>query len=92
MRKKIYEAVYRLFNEGDYGLTINVEGIELGLYDDENESLCVWNMGIVANDRVYMVGDLYGSGKGPGSYAELFRGDYDIIDGIAEEIYNDNNV
>ena len=46
-------------------------------------------MGIVANDRIYRVGGLYCDGKGPGSYAELFRGDYDVINALAEEIYND---
>ena len=92
MKKKIYEAIYRLFEEGDHGLTINVGGIELRFYDAEkaDESPSVWNMGIVANDRVYKVGDLYCDGKGPGNYAELFSGDYDIIDGIADEIFNDN--
>ena len=93
MKKQIYEAVYRLFNECDYGLTINVGGIELRIYDAEkaDESPTVWNEGIVANDRVYRIGDLYCDGKGPGNMAELLRGDYDIIDGLADEIFNDNS-
>lgn len=88
----VYEAVYKLFDECSYRLTLNVEGISLRLYDPEADNITdnVWNMGIVANDRVYRVGDLYCDGKGPGTYAKLFSGDYDIIDGLAEEIYNDN--
>ena len=92
MKKEIYEAVFRLFNEGDYRLTINVGGISLSLYDPEknNETPNVWNDGIVANSVVYRVGDLFSDGKGPGTKAELFRGDYDVIDGITEQIYEDN--
>lgn len=92
MKKQIYEAVYRLFAEGDYHLTINVGGISLSLYDPEknNESPSVWNDGIVANSVVYKVGELFSDGKGPGTKAELFRGDYNIIDGIADDIFNDN--
>lgn len=91
MKKELYNAIFRLFEEGDYGLTITVGGIELRIYDAEkaDESPSVWNMGIVANDRIYRVGGLYCDGKGPGSYAELFRGDYDVINALAEEIYND---
>lgn len=87
----LYDAVYRLFNEGDYGLTINVGGIDLRLYEtNDHTPMYVWNCGIVANNRVYRVGDLYMKGKGPGTYAEIFSGDYDIIDGLADDIYNDN--
>lgn len=92
MKKAIYEAIHRLFEEGDYGLTITVGGISLRLYDPEkeDESPTVWNMGIVANGKVYKMGDLYMEGKGPGTYAKLFSGDYDIIDGLADEILNNN--
>lgn len=92
MKKQIYEAVYKLFEEGDYGLTITVGGISLRLYDPEkaDESPVVWNRGIVANDCVYRAGDLYCDGLGPANMAELFRGDYDIIEGFADEIFNDN--
>ena len=44
----------------------------------------------MANGKRYQVGDLFSEGKGPGTYAELFRGDYDIIEGLADEIFNDN--
>ena len=92
MKKQIYDAVFRLFNKGDYSLTINVGGISLSLYDPEenNESPSVWNDGIVANSAVYKVGELFSDGKGPGTKAELFRGDYDIVDGLATQIYEDN--
>ena len=43
-------------------------------------------MGIVANGTVYKMGELYMEGKGPGTYAELFRGDFDIIDGFTDYI------
>lgn len=96
MKKKsfyeaLYEAVYKLFEECNYRLTLNVEGISLRLYDPEDDNLTdnVWNMGVVANGEVYKVGDLYCEGKGPGTYAKLFSGDYDIIDGLAEAIYAD---
>ena len=91
MKKKIYDAIYRLFEEGDYSLVITVGGIELRLYnpllDDIEDN--IWNMGIIANGTVYKMGELYNEGKGPGTYGELFRGDYDIIDGFAEYIYNE---
>ena len=92
MKNKIYDAIYRLFYECDYRLTITVGGIELRLYNpllDDNEDN-IWNMGIVANGTVYKMGELYNESKGPGTYAELFRGDFDIIDGLAECIYDDN--
>lgn len=91
MKGKIYEAIYRLFEEGDYSLTINVGGIELKLYDpedDDNED-SVWNVGIIANGTVYQIGDLYIDDLGPGTMAQLLRGDYDIIEGFAECIYED---
>ena len=91
MKDKIYDAIYRLFEEGDYKLTLNVEGIEMRLYNPEDDNLTenIWYRGIVANGTVYQIGDLYSEGLGPGTYAELFRGDYDIIEGLAECIYNE---
>ena len=92
MRDKIYDAIYRLFEEGDYSLTINVGGIELRLYNPEDDNLTenIWYRGIVANGTVYQIGDLYSDGLGPGNMALLLRGDYDIINGLAECIYEDN--
>ncbi|WP_406539429.1 hypothetical protein [Fibrobacter sp.] len=92
MKKQIYDAVYRLFYNGDYRLTINVGGISLSLYDPEknDETPNVWNDGVVANGDVYKVADLWADGKGPGTKAELFMGTYDIIDGLAEQIFEDN--
>ena len=91
MREEIYDAIYRLFFKCDYRLTINVGGIELRLYnpllDDIEDN--VWNMGIIANGTVYQIGDLYMEGKGPGTYAELLRGDHDIIGELTECIYNE---
>lgn len=87
MRDKIYNAIYRLFEEGDYKLTLNVGGIEMRLYNPEDDNIDdVWNMGIIANGIVYKMWELYNEGKGPGSYAELFRGDYDIIEGFTDYI------
>lgn len=88
MRDKIYNAIYRLFEEGDYSLVITVGGIELKLYDplDDDIEDNVWNMGIIANGTVYIMGELYHEGKGPGTYGELFRGDFDIIEGFTDYI------
>lgn len=91
MTRDIYNAIFRLFYECDYRLTINVGGIELKLYNpllDDNED-SIWNMGVIANGTVYKMEHLYNEGKGPGTYAELFRGDYDIIRGFADCIYED---
>ena len=91
MKNKIYDAVYRLFEEGDYSLTITVDGIEMRLYNPEDDNIDgnVWNVGIIANGTVYQIGDLYSDDLGPGTMAQLLRGDYDIIDGLAECIYNE---
>lgn len=90
MKKELYNAIFRLFEEGDYGLTIKVGSVDLKLYDSEDYSpYWVWDAGIVANGKRYQVGDLGPEGKGPNTYAELFRGDYDVIDALAEEVYND---
>ena len=88
MKREIYNAIYRLFSEADYRLTITVGGIEMRLYDplDDDIEDNVWNMGIIANGTVYKMGDLYMEGKGPGTYAELFRGDFDIIEEFTEYI------
>ena len=88
MKDKIYDAIYRLFYECDYRLIITVGGIEMRLYNpllDDNEDN-IWNMGIVVNGTVYKMGELYNESKGPGTYAELFRGDFDIIEGFTEYI------
>ena len=91
MREKIYDAIFRLFEEGDYKLTLNVGGIELRLYDPEDDNLTdnIWHSGIVANGTVYQIGDLYCDDLGPGTMAQLLRGDYDIIRGFADCIYED---
>ena len=91
MKKDIYNAIYRLFYECDYRLTITVVGIEFRLYNPLLDYIedDIWNMCIIANGTVYKMGELYHEGKGPGTYAELFRGDYDIIEGFTEYIYKD---
>lgn len=88
MKKDIYNAIYRLFEEGDYKLTLNVGGIELRLYDpgDDNLTDNIWYRGIVANGTVYQIGDLYCDDLGPGTMAQLLRGDYDIIEGFTDYI------
>lgn len=91
MKKEIYNAIFRLFEEGDYKLTLNVGGIEMRLYNPEDDNIegNVWAIGIVANGTVYQIGDLYCDDLGPGTMAQLLRGDYDIIRGLAECIYNE---
>ena len=86
MKNEIYKAIYRLFKEGDSKLTIKVGQITLKLY---NESIDIWNYGVLANGMPYTVGALYSVGLGPGTYAELFAGEYDIIQGLTEEIYKE---
>lgn len=91
MKKDIYNAIYRLFEEGDYKLTLNVGGIKMRLYNPEDDDIDgkVWHRGIIANGRVYLIGDLYYDDLGPGNMAQLLRGDFDIIEGFAECIYKD---
>ena len=91
MKKEIYNAIYRLFEEGDYKLTLNVGGIKMRLYNPEDDDIDgkVWAIGIVANGTVYQIGDLYCDDLGPGTMAQLLRGDFDIIEGFAECIYNE---
>ena len=91
MKDTIYGAVYRLFKEGESDTVINVGGIDLSLYDTTCESpYYIWDMGIVANGKRYQVGDLGFEGKAPNTYADFLTGDYDVIDALAEAIYNDN--
>ena len=92
MKRQIYDAIYRLFSECNYRLTITVGGIELKLYNPEDDNIDgnVWNVGIIANGTVYQIGDLYCEDLGPGNMAQLLRGGYNIIRGLAECIYNDN--
>ena len=90
MKKEIYNSIYRLFEEGDYGLTITAGPLTMKLYDARKEETpTVWENGVVVNDQIYQVGDLYNEGQGPGNYAELFTGEYDIIEGLADVIYKD---
>ena len=88
MKKNIYNEIYRLFEEGDYGLTINVGPLTMRLYNNE-EDQSVWGRGVVVNDKIYEVGELYGEGQGPGNYAQLFAGECDIIQGLTNVIYSD---
>lgn len=91
MKNKIYNAIFRLFEEGDYKLTLNVEGIKMRLYNPKDDNLTenIWYRGIIANGTVYRIADLYYDDLGPGTMAQLLRGDYDIIEGFAECIYNE---
>ena len=90
MKKELYNAIYHIFDEGNYLLTIKVGQVELKLYETKpDETDNVWNMGVTANGTPYTVGELYDEDLGPGSYAELFAGKYDVIDGLVELVYND---
>lgn len=88
----IYNAIYHLFYEGDFNLCLNVGGITFRLWEPDRESCSVWEMGIEANNEVYTVGGLYDKNLGPGNYAQLFAGTYDIIDGLADLICEDFNL
>ena len=89
METELYNAIYRLFMEGDYGLTIKVGHLSLKLYEPDKENYTIWEKGIEANAIPYTVEDLYVDGLGPGTYAQLFAGEYDIIEGLAKQIYSD---
>ena len=89
MKRELYNAIYRLFEEGSNSLTIKVGQVELKLYDNKKEYQAIWDFGVTANGMPYTVGALYSVGLGPGTYAELFAGEYDIIQGLTEEIYKD---
>ena len=89
MKNEIYKAIYRLFEEGSNHLTIKVGQLNLRLYDNKKETNYVWDFGVTANGQPYTVGALYSVGLGPGTYAELFAGEYDIIQGLTEEIYKE---
>ena len=60
MKNKIYKAIYRLFEEGDYSLTITVGSVELSLYDPINDYPTIWERGIMANGEMLDFDDLYG--------------------------------
>ena len=89
MKQEIYNAIYHLFNEGNGGLTIKVGQVKLQLYNNNKEYQSIWDFGVTANGQPYTVGALYSVGLGPGTYAELFAGEYDIIQGLTEEIYKE---
>ena len=95
LRQELYNAVYRLFNEMDYSLTINVGPLTMSLYDpEENRDVItptIWEKGVRVNGEVFTVGATYGIGYGPGTYAQLFAGEYDIIEGLTELIWRDIN-
>lgn len=86
MEKEMYKAIYRIFNEGNANLFINVGDKKLSLYTPDSEYYTVWDFGVNVNGKIYTVGDLFHKGLGPGSYAELFAGDYDIIQGLTDLI------
>lgn len=87
MKKQLYNAIYRLFEECQYGLTITVGQVSMSFWEPDKESCTVWEMGISANGKVYSVGSLFDKHLGPGSYAQLFAGEFDIINGLTEVIY-----
>lgn len=86
MEKKLYEAIYRLFNEMDYNIAITVEDTTLRLYDPGKEDPSFWERGITASGWVYTLSELAELHLGPSTYAELFAGEYDIISGFVELI------
>lgn len=86
MRKNLYDAIYRLFNEMDYNLHITVGDITLRLYDPQKDDPLIWERGITANGWVYDLSYLAEEHLGPSTYAELFTGEYDIISGFVELI------
>lgn len=86
MKKELYDAIYRLFKEMDYSLTITVGDTTLRLYDPEEEDPSIWERGITANGWVYTIDELAEKHLGPSTYAELLAGEYDIISGFVELI------
>lgn len=89
MKKELYNAIYRLFEECNHGLYINVGPVGLEFWTPEKEDYAVWEIGICANGKVYSVDSLYHKNLGPGSYAQLFAGEFDIIEGLTELIYSE---
>ena len=89
MKKDIYNAVYRLFATGDYGLTITVGPLALRLCGSpETEHPNYWDRGVRCNGTDYTIEDLILNGNGPLTYAQLAAGEYDCIQGLTDLIYN----
>lgn len=86
MKQELYNAIYRLFNEMDYNLTITVGDTTLRLYDPQKEDPSIWERGITADGLVYTLDELAEEHLGPSTYAELLAGEYDIISGFVELI------
>lgn len=91
-RLNIYNAIYRLFSEMDYNLRITVGDITLRLYDFDMADPSIWDKGIMANESAYDLGCLAAEHLGPYTYAELFAGEFDIIQGITDLICKDFNI
>lgn len=87
MKRELYNAIYRLFEEGSTSLVIKVGSVTLKFWTPEKEYYTVWEMGICANGEVYTIDSLYQERLGPGNFAQLFAGEFDIINGLTEVIY-----
>ena len=94
----LYDKIYRIWQFGG--------GEEIIGYDMNNNPIVaksisgssIWSYGIQVEEREYtlesLFADYYGSGMSvvPSNYAELFAGEYNIIDSIADAIEKDLRV
>ena len=89
MLKDIFKAVYQLLEAEDRNLVLNVGDIELGLHLPK-EDLNWSEIGITANGRVYTPASclIFGC-EAPKTLAQLFSGEYNIIEALSQHIYTD---
>lgn len=95
--KKLYNIINRLFTEMDYNLSLEVGGFTLGLADTEDDAMW-WEKGIyvIPTDAKEEDGEwdwdaatFYTIEPYFRTYADLLRGDRDIIGDMANTILRD---
>jgi len=91
----IYDKIYRIWEYGGRKETIAYDKDGNPIVAESISGDIIWDYGIRVGNREYTLEslymDYYGSDMNvvPSTYAQLFAGEYDIIDAIAEAIKSD---
>lgn len=91
----LYEKIYRIWEYGGGQETIGYDKDNNPIVAESVSGRRIWDFGVKVGEREYTLEslymDYYGSGMNvvPSNYAQLFAGEFDIIQAICDAIVYD---
>lgn len=96
MKETLYDKIYRIWEYGGGKETIAYDKDSNPIVVESISGNNIWHYGIKVGNRIYTLETLWMDSYGddgpkvaPSNYAQLFAGEFDIIEGIADAIKKD---